>query len=226
MPSSCARSMIACASPGGVSDPKFIVPRQSRLTDRPLRPRCVYSMRLAFHGRFSLNRKLQAVLRGRARAEDTAVLLVDRDVVDAGLAAAHVPMRVELPQFVAIGPPPLPRCVVGLVLEADGDAVLRERPEVLAQRVIEFALPFLGQELDDLVPSGDEAVAVAPHRIDGIGGGDALGIAGVPRVLGGLNLPQRGLEGERGQRRAIGHRGLLEAALAGSWYHSSMSRAC
>src|SRR5215469_4461599 len=44
MPSSCARSMTACASAGGVSDPKFIVPRQSRLTDRPERPRCVYSI--------------------------------------------------------------------------------------------------------------------------------------------------------------------------------------
>src|SRR5215831_5426666 len=158
--------------------------------------------------------KLQAVLRGWARAEEAAVLLVDGNVVDAGLAAAHQPVRVELPQFVAIGPPPLPRRVVGLVLESDGDAVLPERPEVLAQRVIEFALPFPGKELDDLVPSGDEAVAIAPHRIDGIGGGDALGIAGVPRVLGGLHLPQRGLEGKRGQRWAIGHGGLLTAALA------------
>src|SRR5580700_10894303 len=42
--------MITCASPGGVSVPKFIVPRQSRLTERPDRPRCVYSMTQAFHG--------------------------------------------------------------------------------------------------------------------------------------------------------------------------------
>src|SRR5262249_60584094 len=106
-----------------------------------------------------------------------AALLVEGIVVEAGPGAAHPTGRVDLPQFVAVGPPPLPRRVVGLVLEADGDAVLPERPEVLAQRVIEFALPFLGQELDDLLPSGDKAVAVAPHRIDGIGGGDALGIA-------------------------------------------------
>src|ERR1700724_4451093 len=50
MANSCARSMIACASPAGVSDPKFMVPRQSRLTLRPDRPRCVYSMPPAFHG--------------------------------------------------------------------------------------------------------------------------------------------------------------------------------
>src|SRR5271169_592036 len=42
--------MIACASAGGVSGPKFIVPRQRRLTDRPERPKLTYSMRLAFHG--------------------------------------------------------------------------------------------------------------------------------------------------------------------------------
>src|SRR4028118_2243152 len=35
--------MIACASASSVRQPKFIVPRQRRDTDRPLRPRCVYS---------------------------------------------------------------------------------------------------------------------------------------------------------------------------------------
>src|SRR5215469_16777649 len=49
MPSSWAWSMMAWASAAGVSDPKFIVPRHSRLTDRPVLPRCVYSMRVAFH---------------------------------------------------------------------------------------------------------------------------------------------------------------------------------
>src|SRR5918997_4758877 len=36
--------MIACKSVSSVFQPKFIVPRQSRETVRPLRPRCVYSM--------------------------------------------------------------------------------------------------------------------------------------------------------------------------------------
>src|SRR5919202_4168661 len=35
--------MIAWASASSVFQPKFIVPRQRRETDRPLRPRCVYS---------------------------------------------------------------------------------------------------------------------------------------------------------------------------------------
>src|SRR5664280_2490864 len=42
MPCSSARSRIACESSSDVSGPKFMVPRHSRLTDRPLRPRCVY----------------------------------------------------------------------------------------------------------------------------------------------------------------------------------------
>src|SRR6266508_135576 len=44
MPCSCALSMIAWASDSGVIGPKFMVPRQSRLTRRPVRPRWVYSM--------------------------------------------------------------------------------------------------------------------------------------------------------------------------------------
>src|SRR5688500_9757699 len=35
--------MTACESASSVFQPKFIVPRQRRETDRPLRPRCVYS---------------------------------------------------------------------------------------------------------------------------------------------------------------------------------------
>ena len=36
--------MMAWESSSGVSGPKFMVPRQNRLTMSPSRPRCVYSM--------------------------------------------------------------------------------------------------------------------------------------------------------------------------------------
>src|SRR5450755_366958 len=49
MPSSCAWFMIACASTGRLSGPKYIVPRHSLLTERPERPRGVYSMPPAVH---------------------------------------------------------------------------------------------------------------------------------------------------------------------------------
>src|SRR3954466_10565422 len=41
-------------------------------------------------------------------AEDAPVALLDRDVVDARLAAAHVALVVELPLLVAVAAPPLP----------------------------------------------------------------------------------------------------------------------
>src|SRR3954451_12602048 len=44
MPCSMARSMIWCESSSLVCGPKFIVPRTRRETDKPVRPRCVYSM--------------------------------------------------------------------------------------------------------------------------------------------------------------------------------------
>src|SRR4051794_18659417 len=44
MPASCAASMIAWLSGSSVSEPKFMVPRQSRETVSPDRPRWVYSI--------------------------------------------------------------------------------------------------------------------------------------------------------------------------------------
>ncbi len=142
----------------------------------------------------------------RARAEDAALVLLDAYVVDAGLAPGHQPVLVELPQLVAVRPIPLPVGVVRLVLEADGDAVAAEGPEVLAQGVLVFARPLGGEEFDDLGAAGDEGVAVAPDRVLGVGEGDLVGITGVPGVLGRLDLLDRGLagEGREGGRRSWG----------------------
>jgi ureidoacrylate peracid hydrolase len=138
--------------------------------------------------------------------EDPPVLLLDRDVVDAGLAPGHQAVGVELPQFVAVAAEPLAGPVVAFVLEAHGDVVAVEGPQFLPQRVVEFAFPLGRQELHDGVAPGDERVAVTPHRVLGIGQRDLLGVAGVPRVLGGLDLLARGLLGERGQWRPSAHR--------------------
>ena len=100
----------------------------------------------------------------RAGAEDAALARGDPAVVDGGLAAAHQAAGRELPQLVAVAAPPLARGVPGLVLEADGDAVAAEAPQVLAQRVVELALPLLGEELDDFAASGEVGAAVAPDE--------------------------------------------------------------
>src|SRR5436309_1683665 len=44
MPLSWAASISRCETAASVVQPKFIVPRQSRLTDRPVLPRWVYCM--------------------------------------------------------------------------------------------------------------------------------------------------------------------------------------
>jgi hypothetical protein len=46
--------------------------------------------------------EFEAVLGGGTRAEDAALRFLDADVVDAGLAASHGAVRVELPQLVAV----------------------------------------------------------------------------------------------------------------------------
>src|SRR4029079_9507833 len=82
----------------------------------------------------------------RPRAVDATIGLRDRHIVDAGLAALHQPVVLELPVLVAVRPPPATGGVVPLVLEAHGDAVAGERPEILAQHVVELLLPLAHQE--------------------------------------------------------------------------------
>src|SRR5690242_13281185 len=104
----------------------------------------------------------RAALGFGARAEDATIGLGDRHVVDARLAASHIALLVELPLLVAVAAPPLPGGVPALVLEAHGDPVGGERPQVLAQRVVALALPLAAQELDDRGTAGEELVPVAP----------------------------------------------------------------
>src|SRR5262249_47078877 len=111
-----------------------------------------------------------------------------------------------------IAAPPLAARVVALVLEAHGDPVAGERPQALAQRVVELALPLGGEKGDDRLATGDELVAVAPHGVDRVGAGGALRLARVPGVLGGLNLLARGRLVKRRERRTIGHAHKLDSS--------------
>src|SRR5512138_48143 len=111
---------------------------------------------------------------GRLPAE-AAVLLRYLGVVDAGLAAAHQAVLVEFPLLVAVGAVPLAAGVVPLILEAHGDAVAVERPEVLDQAVVALLLPFAGEEGLDRLAALKEFRAVAPAAVLGIGKRDAFG---------------------------------------------------
>src|SRR5688572_3428891 len=72
---------------------------------------------------------------------ELAICFLDRQVVDAGEAPAHQAVLGELPVLVAVGAEPVPRVVVPLVLEAHGDEVAHEAPELLLQPVVELAVP-------------------------------------------------------------------------------------
>jgi hypothetical protein len=133
---------------------------------------------------------------GALGPEEFAVGGRDGEVVDAGFAAAHEALVVELPELVAEAAPPLAGGVVRLVDEADGHAVFSKAPEFLAQAVFVLASPLGGEELDDGVAAGDELVAVAPAAAGGVGEGDRVGVAGVPGVLGLADFEGRGFEGE------------------------------
>src|SRR6185503_5821199 len=67
-------------------------------------------------------------------------------------------------------------------------------------------------ERDDLVPPRDELVTVAPDRVLGVRERHPLRVAGVPGILRGLDLRQRGLLGERRERRSGSHLSLLGKA--------------
>jgi hypothetical protein len=89
--------------------------------------------------------------------------------------------------------PPVSLRIPALVLEPDRDAVPRKAPEALLQPVIELANPLASQEVPDGLAALEELVTVAPHRILRVGQRHFLGVAGVPGVLGGLDLLPRRL---------------------------------
>ena len=55
--------------------------------------------------------------------------------------------------------------VLILVPELDGDAIVGESKELLAQPVVFFFLPFLCEELDDGIATLEEGVPVSPLGI-------------------------------------------------------------
>src|SRR5579883_2896505 len=109
----------------------------------------------------------------------------DRQVIDAGMTAAHQSALVELPVLVAVGTEPGSAVIVPLVREANRNAVAGEGPDLLDEPVVELARPFSLQEDDDLGAPVDELRAVAPAAVLGVGEGHSLGLARIPGILGG-----------------------------------------
>src|SRR5262249_33901301 len=85
------------------------------------------------------------------------------------------------------------------------DPVVAERPHFLNQPIIELAIPFAREKRLNRLAAVNELGAVVPDAVDGIGEGDAGGIASVPGIFGEARLLRGGLGCERRQRWA-GHR--------------------
>src|SRR4051794_39561244 len=212
MSSSASRPPCAGASP---TRPSSLTSSRSRIrahtptpgwtassTRLPAGERTHRRRRTAAPRRSSAERQSGALLGLGAWPEDAALALVDPHIVDARLTATHVALAVELPLLVAVASPPLAGGVTTLVLEAHGDPVVRERPQILAKRIVELALPLAAQELDDPGATRQPLLAVAQPRVLGVGRGHSLGVARVPRILCRLNLLARGRFGERGYGRS------------------------
>src|SRR4051794_4655147 len=98
--------------------------RAARSAD-PSALRSIRGTRLQSHRSKRTLTQPRHIRRPRARRGPTkaAVLFRDRNIVDAGFAAAHQAGFIELPLLVAIGTVPLPRIVVPFVLKAHRDTV-------------------------------------------------------------------------------------------------------
>lgn len=73
-------------------------------------------------------------------------------------------------------------------------------------------LPFLGQELHDFVPALRKGGAVAPDGVGGVCESNLGRVAGVPEVLSGLDLLERGVGSEWWDDRRHGRRWIGLAA--------------
>src|SRR5215470_17127297 len=108
----------------------------------------------------------------RAAAERPVVFalaLLDRKIVDAGNAKPHQAVLVEFPVLVAVAAEPMTAVVVPLVGETHCYAVLAKGPDFFDQAVVEFAVPFAGQECLDFSAAVQEFCAVSPAAVGRVG---------------------------------------------------------
>lgn len=128
---------------------------------------------------------------------ELAILLADGLVIDAGEAARHVTVRVELPVLIAVGTGPMAVVIAIFILDAHGDAVASAGPERLLKPLIQFARPLAFEERHHFGAATQKLGSVASFGVLGAGERDRFGVPGIPGVLGHLDFVTRGLLGER-----------------------------
>jgi len=91
-----------------------------------------------------------------------------QNIISAHLPLAHSAVLSERPVLKTVTPLPLHAIMRVLILvpELHRDLVIGECEQLLAQAVVLFLLPFLGQEVNNRICAREESVAVPP---DGVG---------------------------------------------------------
>jgi hypothetical protein len=62
------------------------------------------------------------------RPVEESLRVLNCQIIDAGVSVVHQAVRTELPILVAVRTEPLSRRIVGLICEADGDAIAIKGP--------------------------------------------------------------------------------------------------
>src|SRR5579864_273958 len=114
--------------------------------------------------------------------------LANRQIVDAGMAMMHDALGIKLPVFVAVRAVKLSGIVVPLISEAHGDPGAVERPHFLDEAVVQLAIPFARQELNNLLPAVDEFGPIAPLAVDCVCQRNSLRVTRIPTVLRSPNF--------------------------------------
>src|SRR5262245_15072268 len=141
--------------------------------------------------------------RARAIPEELAFALLDRHVVDAGMALLHQAVPVEQPILVATGAKPDAYGVVPLIGEPHGDPVVGKGPQLLNEPVLVFSFPLSREKRDDLLPATQKFTAVSPAAVHRVRQRHPRRIARIPGVFRLAYLLDRSLARERRQRRTI-----------------------
>jgi len=125
------------------------------------------------------------------RSEIPSLGFLDGDIVGTHVTPTHEPVLLELPQLISMRPKPLSGLIAPLVLEAHGNVVVREGPELLHQSVVVLLRPFACEKLFDGVPALEKLRAVAPLRVLGVRQRHHVRVPGVPGRFRGLHFRQR-----------------------------------
>ncbi len=130
--------------------------------------------------------------------EKLPIRFADGQIVDAGKATGHEAIRVEFPVLVSVRPVPVSAVIVPFIREADSDSVFEECPQFLDQTIVELALPFPREELNDLGPTGWEFRSIAPDAIDRVSERYLPGIATIPAIFSQPGFQLGGFQRKRG----------------------------